>query len=45
MGIFDEIKKVVQENHDKSVDFVNVPDAEQSRESLMIRKKMKTVDS
>ena len=34
----DEIKKVVQENHDKSVDFVNVPDAEQYRESLMIRK-------
>lgn len=37
----DEIKKVVRENHDKSVDFVNLPDAEQYRETLMIRKSMK----
>lgn len=35
----DEIKKVVRENHDKSVDFVNVPEAEQYRETLMIRKR------
>lgn len=34
----DEIKEVVRKNHDKSVDFVNIPDAEQYRESLMIRK-------
>ena len=35
----DEIKQVVRENHDKSVDFINVPDAEQYRETLMIRKR------
>lgn len=34
----DEIKEVVRNNHDKSVDFINVPDAEQYRESVMIRK-------
>lgn len=34
----DEIKKVVKENHDKSVDFIDIPDAEQYRESLMRRK-------
>ncbi len=34
----EEIKQVVRENHDKSVDFVNIADAEQYRESLMIRK-------
>ena len=37
----EEIKQVVRENHDKSVDFVNIPDAEQYRESLMIRKSIK----
>lgn len=36
----EEIKKVVQENHDKTVEFVNLPEAEQFRESEMIRKKM-----
>lgn len=36
----EEIKKVVRDNHDKTVDFVNVPDAEQYRESLMIRKNL-----
>lgn len=41
----DEIKKVVRENHDKSVDFINVPDAEQYRETLMIRKNLKNRDS
>lgn len=35
----DEIKQVVRENHDKSVDFINIPDAEQYRESLMLRKR------
>ena len=37
----EEIKQVVRENHDKTVDFINVPDAEQYRESLMIRKNLK----
>lgn len=37
----DEIKQVVRENHDKTVDFINIPDAEQYRESLMLRKQMK----
>lgn len=41
----DEIKQVVRENHDKSVDFINVPDAEQYRETLMIRKNLKNRDS
>ena len=34
----EEIKQVVCQYHDKSVDFVEVPDAEQYRESVMIRK-------
>ncbi len=34
----EEIKEVVRKNHDKSVDFINIPDAEQYRESLMLRK-------
>ena len=34
----EEIKKVVLENHDKTVDFINEPDAEQYRESMMLRK-------
>ena len=34
----DEIKRIVMENHDKTVDFVNVPNAEQYRETLMIMK-------
>ena len=37
----DEIKQVVRENHDKSVEFINIPDAEQYRESLMLRKQIK----
>lgn len=36
----EEIKQVVRDNHDKTVDFINVPDAEQYRESLMIRKNL-----
>jgi hypothetical protein len=34
----EEIKAVVRENHDKTVEFINEPDAEQYRESLMLRK-------
>jgi hypothetical protein len=33
-----EIKKVVQENHDKTVDFINLPEAEQYRQTIMMRK-------
>ena len=33
----DEIKKVVQENYDKTVEFTDVPPAEQYRESLLMR--------
>ena len=35
----DEIKQVVREYHDKTVLFNDIPDAEQYRESIMIRKK------
>lgn len=34
----DEIKQVVRENYDKTVEFVDVPPAEQYRESLILRK-------
>lgn len=34
----DEVKKVVYENFDKTVEFVDVPPAEQYRESLILRK-------
>ncbi|MCD8146853.1 MAG: DUF4041 domain-containing protein [Clostridiales bacterium] len=34
----DEIKKVVQENYDKTVEFVDVAPAEQYRESLLMQK-------
>lgn len=33
----DEIEKVVKENHDKTVEFVKIPDAQQYRESLKMR--------
>ena len=36
----DEIKKVVQENHDKTVEFKNIPDAQQYRETLMLKKQI-----
>ena len=39
MVTLDEIKKVVQENHDKTVEFFNVAEAQQYRESEMMRKK------
>lgn len=35
----DEIKRVVRENHDKTVDFIETPSAEQYRESLLLAKK------
>lgn len=40
MVTLDEIKKVVQENHDKTVEFLNVAEAQQYRESAMMRKRM-----
>ena len=33
----DEIKEVVRQNYDKTVEFVDVPPAEQYRESLKMR--------
>lgn len=36
----EEIKRVVQENHDKTVEFKNLADAQQFRESEMIRKEL-----
>ena len=37
----EEIKQVVLENYDKTVDFAEIPPAQQYRESLMIKEKMK----
>lgn len=37
----DEIKKVVKENFDKSVEFTDIPPAEQYRESLLLREQTK----
>lgn len=34
----DEIKAVVREHFDKTVEFINIPEAEQYRESLMLKK-------
>lgn len=34
----DEIKKVVKDNYDKTVDFTDLPEAEQYRISEMMRK-------
>lgn len=36
----DEIKEVVKNNFDKTVEFVDIPDAEQYRQSLLIQKKI-----
>lgn len=36
----DEIKKVIRENYDKTVEFIDVPDAEQYRISKKMRKKI-----
>lgn len=33
----DEIKKIVQQNYDKTVEFVDIPNAEQYRQTLMIQ--------
>lgn len=33
----DEIKDVIRQNYDKTVEFVDIPDAEQYRESLKMR--------
>lgn len=33
----DEIKRVVRENHDKTVEFIDVPDAQQYRESKLLQ--------
>ena len=34
----DEIKEVVKNNYDKTVEFIEVPDAEQYRQSLELKK-------
>jgi hypothetical protein len=39
----DEIKKVVKENYDKTVEFTDVAPAEQFRESILMRKEVCTV--
>lgn len=36
----DEIKEVVRQNYDKTVEFVDIPDASQYRESLKIKEAM-----
>ena len=36
----DEIKEVVRRNYDKTVEFIEYPDAEQYRESELIRKQL-----
>lgn len=38
----DEIKSVVRENFDKTVEFMDIPDAEQYRQSLLIQKAAQT---
>lgn len=40
----DEIKRVVAENFDKSVEFVDIPDAEQYRQSLLLQAQIVQVD-
>lgn len=39
----DEIEKVVKENHDKLIEFVKFPDAEQYRESIILRNMKKEI--
>lgn len=39
----DEIKRVVRDNYDKTVEFVDVPPAEQYRESLLMAKNTHSV--
>ena len=33
----DEIKEVIKKNFDKTVEFIDIPDAEQYRESLKLK--------
>ena len=40
----EEIEKVVKENHDKLVEFVKTPDAEQYRESMILKEAYKNND-
>jgi len=40
----DEIKEVIRENYDKTVDFINMPIAEQYRETLRLKEEKKDVD-
>lgn len=37
----EEIEKVVKENHDKLIEFVKIPDAEQYRESMILKQNSK----
>lgn len=39
----DEIKKVINDNYDKTVDFVDVPSAQQYRESLKMKEKIEQI--
>lgn len=39
----DEIKKVVRENYDKTVEFVDIPDADQYRTSMKMREEKSTI--
>lgn len=41
----DEIKKVVRENYDKTVEFVDIPDADQYRASIKFREEMATTST
>lgn len=40
-----EIKEVVERNYDKTVDFINIPSAQQYRESLKIKEKYKNCNN
>lgn len=40
----DEIKSVIRQNFDKTVEFVDIPDAEQYRQTLLMRKEKKSVN-
>ena len=39
----DEIEAVVKKNYDKTVEFVKIPDSEQFKESIKIRKELQGV--
>lgn len=40
----DEIKSVIRQNFDKTVEFVDIPDAEQYRQTLLMRKEKQSVN-